>query len=277
MPKPITFKSALLLAFLFVAAAFSEQAADRQKKAWADYRSKTEGRIEAELGSKDGFLASAFLPPEDRAPFEARLRNGQIPVAIRETRDGRRREIEVPDGAVHHRLGAVLLRKASLDAVVRFAQNYDGHARVFLDVEESRLLSRRGDVFTIELLFRLARPERVRYLTEHVVAYRHVSPTRMVSFSLATRIQQLERDTMNPVDASSQSGIIKEMSSYWRFEQRPEGVVVECESISLSKPIPLLLRPIVSGYVQSIATDSLRRTLLNLRDGFARQAVRPVS
>lgn len=277
MPKPITSTSALLLTFLLVAAAFSEQAADRQKKVWAEYRSRTEDRIEVELGSKDGFLASAFLLPGDKAPFDAKLRNGQIPVVIRETRDARGREIEVPDSAVHHRLGAVLLRKASLDAVLRFAQNYDGHARVFVDVEESRLLSRRGDVFTIELLFRLARPERVRYLTEHVVAYRRLSPIRMVSFSLATRIQQLERNSMNPVDASGQSGIIREMSSYWRFEQRPEGVVVECESISLSKPIPLLLRPIVSGYVQSIATDSLRRTLLNLRDGFARQAVRPVS
>ena len=277
MPKPITSTSALLLTFLLVAAAFSEQAADRQKKAWAEYRSRTEDRIEVELGSKDAFLASAFLLPEDKAPFDAKLRNGQIPVVTRETRDARGREIEIPDSAVHHRLGAVLLRKASLDAVVRFAQNYDGHARVFVDVEESRLLSRRGDVFTIELLFRLARPERVRYLTEHVVAYRRLSPIRMVSFSLATRIQQLERNSMNPVDPSGQSGIIREMSSYWRFEQRPEGVVVECESISLSKPIPLLLRPIVSGYVQSIATDSLRRTLLNLRDGFARQAVRPVS
>jgi hypothetical protein len=277
VPKPIKSRSALLLTFLLVAAAFSEQATDRQKKAWADYRSRTEARIEGELDSKDSFLAGSFLPPEDRTPFEARLRNGQVPVVIRETRDARGREIEIPDGAVHHRLGAVLLRKASLDAVVRFAQNYDGHARVFLDVEESRLLSRRGDVFTIELLFRLARPERVRYLTEHVVAYRRLSPVRMVSFSLATRIQQLEGNTMTQSDASSQSGILKEMSSYWRFEQRPEGVVVECETISLSKPIPLLLRPIVSGYVQSIVTDSLRRTLLNLRDGFARQAVRPVS
>jgi len=274
--KPIESAGALLLALFLVAPAFCDEASDRQKTAWAAYRSRTEARIETELGSKDAFLASSFLSEADRAPFEARLRNGQIPVAIRETRDARGREIDIPDGGVHHRLGAVLLRKASMDAVLRFAQNYDGHARVFLDVEESRLLSHRGDVFTIELLFRLARPERVRYLTEHVVAYRRLSPVRSVSFSLATRIQQLEGNTMALRDASSQSGIVKEMSSYWRFEQRPEGVVVECETISLSKPIPLLLRPIVSTYVQSIATDSLRRTLLNLRDGFARQSVKPV-
>ena len=278
MPTPRLPVSTLLLAPLLVSWANGAETSDRQRKAWADYRERTEARIGTELAAQHAFLASAFLKPGERATFESAIRLGHVPVVTMQTRTERGGPIDVPAAAVHHRLGGVLLPNTTLDAVLRFAQDYDGHARFFLDVERARLLRRRGDTFDIELLVRLNRPKRVRYRTEHTVTYRRLTPAREVSFSVATVIEELRGSTMIPEASSNPSGILKEMSSYWRFEQRPDGVIVECETINLSRDIPLLLRPFLSGYVQSIATDSLRRTLLNLREGFAgRRAISPAS
>ena len=44
-----------------------------------------------------------------------------------------------------------------------------------------------------------------------------------------------------------------------------DGVLIECESVSLSRGIPVLLRPFVTGTVERIARESLERTLASLR------------
>jgi hypothetical protein len=46
---------------------------------------------------------------------------------------------------------------------------------------------------------------------------------------------------------------------------------VECESVSLSRAVPLLLRPI-SPIVDGVARDSLERTLRSLRRVLAKSA-----
>ena len=45
----------------------------------------------------------------------------------------------------------------------------------------------------------------------------------------------------------------------------PDGVLIECESVSLSRAVPVLLRPFISGIVEGVARESLERTLVSLR------------
>jgi hypothetical protein len=42
-------------------------------------------------------------------------------------------------------------------------------------------------------------------------------------------------------------------------------VLIECESLSLSRSIPSLLRPLISGIVEGVARESLEKTLHSLR------------
>ena len=52
------------------------------------------------------------------------------------------------------------------------------------------------------------------------------------------------------------------MQSLWRFAAVPEGVVVTCESITLSRPVPLGLglvsRPIVTRVARESITTAVR-------------------
>jgi hypothetical protein len=55
------------------------------------------------------------------------------------------------------------------------------------------------------------------------------------------------------------------MNSYWRYEQVSGGVIVECESLTLSRAVPFLLEPLIHSLVESTARESLERTLASMR------------
>jgi hypothetical protein len=60
------------------------------------------------------------------------------------------------------------------------------------------------------------------------------------------------------------------LNSYWRFEEQADGVMVECESISLSRSIPSGLGWMIGGFVESLPRESLENTLISIRDGSQR-------
>jgi len=52
-------------------------------------------------------------------------------------------------------------------------------------------------------------------------------------------------------------GLLWRWNAYWRYEQVAEGVVVECESVTLSRTIPLVLRPVAGPIVGHVARESM--------------------
>ena len=63
----------------------------------------------------------------------------------------------------------------------------------------------------------------------------------------------------------SDSGFLWRLNAYWRYEAVNGGVLIECESVSLSRAIPFVLRPFATGAVEGVARESLERTLVGLR------------
>jgi hypothetical protein len=108
----------------------------------------------------------------------------------------------------------------------------------------------------------------VTYNTEHEVNYRRLASQRAAMTSVATRIAELddagtraEREKAPGDD----NGFLWRLNAYWRYEQVDGGVLIECESVSLSRSVPFALRLFVSSYVDKIARESLDRTLTSLR------------
>ena len=48
---------------------------------------------------------------------------------------------------------------------------------------------------------------------------------------------------------------------------------MECESITLSRPVPMLLKPIAWPMVKKVARESLDRTLVRFRERFGAPAM----
>ena len=57
--------------------------------------------------------------------------------------------------------------------------------------------------------------------------------------------------------------------SYWRYKQTGDGVLVEVESLTLSRNLPFLIGPLLRPVVNSTARDSITRTLTSMRVRFA--------
>ena len=60
-------------------------------------------------------------------------------------------------------------------------------------------------------------------------------------------------------------GFLWRLNSYWRYEEVDGGVIVECESVTLSRSIPSLVRWMVTPMVRSAARESMERTLTSMQ------------
>jgi hypothetical protein len=178
--------------------------------------------------------------------------------------------VDVPEGRIHHWVGAVFIEGTTLAEVLEeLKQNAGNESRSYEDVLASRLLDRNGDRMRVFMkLRRESALVTVTYNTEHAVEYRVLDHTRATSRSTATRIAELANagtageHEKNPGD---DYGFLWRLNAYWRYEQVPGGVLIECESISLSRGIPFALRLFVTGAVKGIARESLEKTLRGLR------------
>jgi len=174
----------------------------------------------------------------------------------------------VPDAKIHHWVGAVFVPGVTLDRVLATLKDSAGNeSRFYDDVVQSRLLARNGDQLNVFMKLRRTSIITVTYNTEHHVEYVRVSPTRASARSVATRIAELA-DAGTPQErekpADDDSGFLWHLNAYWRYEEVAGGVIVECESVSLSRSVPMLVRPVANPIVDRIARDSLQRTLVSL-------------
>ena len=245
-------------------------------KAWETYVRFTERRIAAELGEQRRFLVTDFLSNTESQPARVVLRNGQVYIRKMKTPDETGQEFPVEDGMIHHWMGSIFVPGITLDSLIRWVQDYDHHDRYFQEVEKSKLRSRDGSSFQIFLRLRRKKIITVYYNTEHTVLYRSQDAKRVSSRSFTTRIAELD-DAGTPQEKEkpigNDSGFLWRLNSYWRFQEQDGGVIVECESVSISRAIPFGLGWLVRGYVESVPRESLENTLTSLREG-AREAIR---
>jgi len=161
------------------------------------------------------------------------------------------RTIDVPGGAIHEWRGSIVVRGVTV------AQLVDALLGPRLkppqeDVAESRVLERHGD--SLRMYLKLARRliVTVTYDTEHDVRYVRRSPAFATSRSVSTKIAE---------SGGADRGFLWRLNSYWRYRQAGDGVEVDVLSLSLSRDIPWLVKPIAQPIIDRIGRESMSRTL----------------
>jgi hypothetical protein len=124
------------------------------------------------------------------------------------------------------------------------------------DVVESRLLERHGDSLRIYLKLVRRVIVSVTYDSEHDVRYIRRSPTFATSRSVATRLAET---------GGADRGFLWRLNSYWRYRQVGHDVQVDVVSLSLSRDIPWVVRPIAIPIINRIGRESMNRTLEAVR------------
>jgi hypothetical protein len=169
----------------------------------------------------------------------------------------------------HHWIATVLLKLTPLQRVVDLMQGYDRYQDVYRPaIRRSRTLARDGDHFTVDLQLFMKRIVGVTLNTQADVVYRRLSGTRVQVRSRSTRIAEVRNagtaaEQEEPV--GHDSGFLWRFNNYCALDHRAEGTYVQCESLSLSRDIPLGLAWLIGSFVTSLPRESLEFTLQAMR------------
>lgn len=226
---------------------------------WQAYTAKVDARFDGASRTGPFFMLDT---PAGKVGWRGTVKDGAVAMT----------EFETPGmagGKIHHWVGAVFVPGARVEEVVgRLRKNAGAEADSYDDVLASRLVSASGDRVVVFMKLRRESIITVTYNTEHDVEYRRLGSGRAASRSVATRISELsaagtprEREKA----AGDDNGFLWRLNAYWRYEQVDGGVLIECESVSLSRSIPVVLRPFVTSTVDRIARESLDKTLRSVR------------
>jgi hypothetical protein len=234
------------------------------------YASAVEARIERELAASRGFLGVDF----DGAAhgWRGEAERGGIPIGSLEAADASGSAFDVPGAQVHHWRGLVYVPGATVGRVLTELHDAPPRPGQQEDIVASRILESHPDRIRVHLRLQRSNLVTAVYNTEHDVTFRRIGEARGATWSRAIRIAEV-REPGTPAETElmpgHDRGFLWRLNAYWRYEQTGEGILAECESITLSRSIPSLVRLLVAPLVRGAAHESMERTLAAFRTRFA--------
>jgi hypothetical protein len=206
-----------------------------------------------------------------RAKLDA-LSRGEVYIERLSIREAGK-QIDVPDGLIHHWVGAVFAPGASLGKALDLLQDYDRHAEIFHPaIARSKLVSRDGDVFRVDLRFSMTKVITVVVNTENEARFMRVGSDRAQSRIYSLRVAEVA-DPGTPQEherpVGHDGGFLWRLYTYWRFLERDGGTYVQCEAISLTRSIPFVFEWLIGPFVTSLPRESLTFTLEATRKALA--------
>jgi hypothetical protein len=229
-------------------------------KAFDLYIAAAEKRIIQARGKSDSFLRIDALSAAQRSQVMERLRQGEVVIEKQGETPS-----EISGGLIHDWVGMVLIPKVTVAQVLALVQDYGHSSQHYApDVVKSRLVSHTGDDFQVFMRLHKHKIVTVVLDTDYDVHYGRIDATHQFSFSRSTRVSEIANPGTpdeRTVAAGHDHGFMWRLNSYWAFEQVDDGVLVECEAISLTRDIPSGLGWMIGPFVNSIPRESLQFTL----------------
>ena len=263
-------KRCALLLLVFAGDASAAELQPRTVAAFDRYVRVTEARMD----SNAPFLWIDSLSQAQRQERLTELRRTGLVVEKLTTREGRR-EIDVPDGLVHHWVSTTFVPGATIKQAIALLTDYDAHGRIYQPrVVRSKLIARNGDTFRFSLRFVMKKVITVVVNSEYQGRFTHPASDRADGRFRSTRIAEVEEpDTPaeRELPVGRDGGYLWRLNTYWRLLERDGGTYMQCESISLTRDIPTGFGWLVGPFVTSIPRESLAFTLETTRKTLARR------
>jgi putative flippase GtrA len=276
----LVFRAAVLVAMLPLAAtahastnSLEAKLQPKTAQGFAKYVAAVEARRAKEIANNEPFLEFERYPAAQQARVMASMKRGEVYVERgRVSRDQAAAEIPIEGGLINHWRGTVFVPNVKLDDLLKVLQEPQTDKHKQEDVLSSRVVSRDGDSQKVFLRLRRTKFVTVVYDTEYDVDYKRLAPDRALSNSISTRIVEIENPGTpreRALPEGNDHGYMWRLNSYWRYKQVDGGVLVEIESLTLSRDLPAIIGSLIRPIVNSTARESMTRTLASVRARFA--------
>jgi len=221
--------------------------------------------VEARLAPR--FHGEQFLWFDDFPAVVQKIRNGAV-VAQPAVRDG---VVAIKSGLIQDWMAAAFVPKATLQRALSFVQDYDHHAEAYRpDVVDSKIRSREGNDFRVYMRF--ARSKLLVngvFNSEHEIQYGGIDSTKAYSRSYSRRIAEVGdagKPSEHELPVGQDRGLLWRLYGYWFFEERDGGVYIGCESITLTRDIPVVLMKLLGPVIHDVPGEALRSNLEQTRN-----------
>jgi len=235
---------------------------------FARYVAAVEARLDRELNANVPFLAIERAAAAQQAATMTALRRGEVAVA----RVSSKSDIEIDGGMINHWRGTALVPRVSLDVLLKTIQEPQANQHKQEDVLSSRVVNTGENSQKLFLRLRRTKFVTVVYDTEYDTTYRRLAPDRALSNSISTKIVEIENPGTpqeRALPEGNDHGYMWRLNSYWRFKQLGSDVIVEVESVTLSRDLPPIIGTLIRPIVNNTARESITRTLASMRARFA--------
>jgi hypothetical protein len=207
---------------------------------------------------------SAFLARVRSDGVSASIQDGEV-IARPIREDG---IIDVPGGLIHHWSATTFLRAVTVREAVAVSQAYSRYPQIYRSVTDSRVLDHDETTNTFHVQMRLKEGQAgitAVLQIRSTVRYVRMSDTQVFALSEADEIRQVE-DAGGPderlLPPERDSGYLWRASVLTSFHEWRNGVVIETETLGLSRRFPYMLGWVLEPIARRLGRKSVETSLV---------------
>jgi hypothetical protein len=244
------------------------------RRALETYAAGVETRLAGQHASPDTYLAVLGRDGNARTDVERELLAGAIRV---EPVNGG--TWQVSGGLLHHWRAAAFVPGATAPEMLALLRDFGSLARHYApEVVSARALATAGDRATLAMRFRKHRIITV-VLDAEFETHSTLTGAGNAGYSVSrsTHIWQVDRPG-SPQERrrpeGDDDGFLWGLNSSWSFEETHQGLLIECEAVSLTRDIPATLGWLITPIIRTLPRTSLEFTLTATKNSLLANSTR---
>jgi hypothetical protein len=247
----------LLLIPLLCRAADLNPAAER---AWQAYIAERELHVSQQHARAETYLATLNCDAQKRSSVETQLLSGYVLIT-----DVTAGPIACNGALLHHWRAAAFVPNATALGMYRLLSAYDRYPSYYAPaIWSCRVLSKSGGATTIAMRMKEQKIITVVFYSEYRVELKQEGEERGYEISRSTHIWQVDNpDAANERRRAERDGdgLLWHLNSYWSFAQWRNGLLIECESVSLTRNVPAGFGWLIAPLISEVPRESLEFTI----------------
>lgn len=234
-------------------------------RAYDNYAASVERGLAEQHANPGTYIAALNLGAVERTDVERQLRSGALLV---EPVNGGTRELN--HSLLHHWRGVAFIPGAKATDMLTLLRDYNHLSSYYApEVVSSRVLLDHEGVATVAMRFKKQMVVTVVLDSEYKVHTSLTGPNRGYSFSRSTHIWEIEdagTSHERRLSEGNDDGFLWRLNTYWSFLELPDGLLIECEAISLTRDVPAGLGWLIAPVIEEMPRESLQFTLTATRN-----------